>query len=130
MGRKERDIWQYGDFQTPTQLASQVCTRLRLMDVEPAAILEPTCGRGAFLVAAAEAFPDVRGIFGVEINEKYAAEAREVCGGRAKVEQGDFFQIDWPHILDREVGSWLVLGNPPWVTNSELGVLESTKSTQ
>ena len=77
-------------------------------------------------MAAAEAFPDIRGIFGVEINEKYAAEAREVCGGRAKVEQGDFFQIDWPHILDREVGSWLVLGNPPWVTNSELGVLEST----
>ena len=121
MGRKEREIWQYGDFQTPQQLAAQVCRRLRLMGIEPSAILEPTCGRGSFLVAAAEAFPDARDILGVEINERYVAEAREACGGRAKVEQGDFFQTDWSRVLDKEGGSWLVLGNPPWVTNAEPG---------
>ena len=124
-GRKERDIWQYGDFQTPQELAARVCTRLRLMGIDPSAVLEPTCGRGAFLAAAAETFPDARHILGVDINTKYVAEAREACGGRARVEQGDFFRKDWTHVLDKEMGSWLVLGNPPWVTNAELGLLRS-----
>ncbi|HBP53730.1 MAG TPA: SAM-dependent methyltransferase [Synechococcus sp. UBA8638] len=96
------------------------------MGVKPSAILEPTCGRGTFLTAAAEAFPEVRDIIGIDINAQYVAEARGVCGGRAQVEQGDFFRTDWLRILGRGVGSWLVLGNPPWVTNAELGLLNST----
>ena len=124
--RKDNPIRQYGDFQTPLALAAQVCARLRLMGIKPSAILEPTCGRGAFLLAAAEAFPDVKDILGVDINAQYVAEARGVCGGRVQVEQGDFFQTDWPRILGGGVGSWLVLGNPPWVTNAELGLLKST----
>lgn len=96
------------------------------MGVKPSAILEPTCGRGAFLTAAAEAFPDVKDIIGVDINAQYVAEARGVCGGRVQVEQGDFFRTDWPRILGKGVGNWLVLGNPPWVTNAELGLLNST----
>lgn len=124
--RKDNHVRQYGDFQTPLELAAQVCTRLRLMGVKPSAILEPTCGRGAFLRAAVEAFPEVKTIIGVDINAQYVAEARGVCGGRAQVEQGDFFRTDWPRILGRGVGNWLVLGNPPWVTNAELGLLNST----
>ena len=42
------------------------------------------------------------------------------------MEQGDFFRTDWPRILGKGEGSWLVLGNPPWVTNAELGLLNST----
>lgn len=124
--QKDNHVRQYGDFQTPPQLAAQVCARLRLMGVKPSAILEPTCGRGAFLTAAAEVFPEVGDIIGVDINAQYVAEARGVCGGRAQVEQGDFFRTNWPRILSRGVGSWLVLGNPPWVTNAELGLLNST----
>ncbi|MCY3536310.1 MAG: class I SAM-dependent methyltransferase [Cyanobacteria bacterium MAG IRC3_bin_20] len=88
--------------------------------------MEPTCGRGTFLRAAAEAFPEVRDIVGVDINAQYVPEARGVCGGRVQVEQRDFFRTDWPRILGRGEGSWLVLGNPPWVTNGELGLLNST----
>ena len=124
--RKDNHVRQYGDFQTPPELAAQVCARLRLMDVKPSAILEPTCGRGAFLRAAAEAFPEVRDIIGIDINAQYVAEARGVCGSRVQVEQGDFFRTDWPCILGKGVGNWLVLGNPPWVTNAELGLLNST----
>ena len=119
-------IRQYGDFQTPPELAAQVCVRLRLMGIKPSAILEPTCGRGAFRMAAVEAFPEVRDIIGVDINPQYVAEARGVCGDRAQVKQGDFFQTDWPRILGKGVDSWLVLGSPPWVTNAELGLLNST----
>ncbi len=96
------------------------------MGVKPSAILEPTCGRGSFLMATSAAFPGAKDILGVDINARYVAEARGICGGRARVEQGDFFRTDWPRILGRGRGDWLVLGNPPWVTNAELGLLNST----
>lgn len=125
--RKQRDVWQYGDFQTPEGLANAVCKRLVQMGVEPSAVLEPTCGRGAFLAAAVKAFEKTRTILGVDINAQYVAQARDaVCPSRASVEQGDFFQTDWERVLENDAGPWLVLGNPPWVTNAELGLLKST----
>jgi hypothetical protein len=88
--------------------------------------LEPTCGRGAFLVAAASHFPGARRILGVEVNPAYVAAAQKMVGDRAQVEVGNFFTIDWDAVLARDTGPWLVLGNPPWVTNAELGLLKST----
>ncbi|HMO77149.1 MAG TPA: class I SAM-dependent methyltransferase [Sphingopyxis sp.] len=123
-GRKQRDIWEYGDFQTPKSLAADVCTVLSRLGIEAPAVLEPTCGRGAFLVAAERAFPDLISFIGVEINPAYAEEAQ--AESRAEVRRGDFFAIDWNQILDENEGPWLILGNPPWVTNSELGLLNST----
>ena len=125
-GPKERDVWQYGDFQTPPELAQEVCRLLALRGIVPGAIVEPTCGRGAFLAAAAAAFPGVAPLLGVEINESYVEAARGLLGKAAEVELGDFFSIDWDAVLARSQGPWLVLGNPPWVTNAELGLLKST----
>jgi len=125
-GPKERDVWQYGDFQTPPELAREVCGLLARRGIRPGAIVEPTCGRGAFLGAAASAFPEVNPLLGVDINEAYVSAARDLHGASATVEQGDFFAIDWDAVLARSPGPWLVLGNPPWVTNAELGLLKST----
>lgn len=122
-GRKQRDTWEYGDFQTPKSLAGDVCAVLSHLGIEAPAVLEPTCGRGAFLGAADRAFPDLRTFVGVEINPAYATEARTET--RAEVMVGDFFAVDWNQILDKDEGPWLILGNPPWVTNSELGLLNS-----
>lgn len=124
-GRKERDVWQYGDFQTPPELARAVCAVLARRGIAPGAVVEPTCGRGAFLMAAVERFPDARRVLGVEINPAYVEEARKCAGDRARVESGDFFRIDWEAVLSGDPGPWLVLGNPPWVTNAELGLLGS-----
>ncbi|MDR1827207.1 MAG: hypothetical protein LBR29_02625 [Methylobacteriaceae bacterium] len=122
----QRDVRQYGDFQTPQELADAVCRRLVRMGLEPAAVLEPTCGRGAFLVAAERAFPGARTILGVDIDARHVAEARDsVRSRRVSVTQGDYFAMDWERILARGADPWLVLGNPPWVTNSELGRLKS-----
>lgn len=124
--RKERDVWQYGDFQTPADLAREVCALLVRRGIAPGAVVEPTCGRGAFLAAAVEHFPGARRLLGVEVNPAYVAAAREIAGDAAQVEVGDFFTIDWDAVLSSGTGSWLVLGNPPWVTNAELGLLKST----
>lgn len=124
-GRKERDVWQYGDFQTPPELAQKVCAVLVQRGIAPGAVIEPTCGRGAFLTAAVTFFQNTQGFLGFEINPAYVAEARGCLGNAAMVEQGDFFNIDWSAALSRYPKPWLVLGNPPWVTNAELGLLKS-----
>jgi len=125
-GRKTRNVWEYGDFQTPPELADKVCGVLVRRDIVPDAIVEPTCGRGAFLAAAGKHFAGIRRLLGFEINEDHANEARALAGDDAQVEIRDFFGVDWNAVLSRDPGSWLVLGNPPWVTNADLGLLNST----
>lgn len=125
-GRKDRDVWQYGDFQTPPELASEVCAVLARLGITPGAVVEPTCGQGAFLEAAVARFPEARQVLGIEIKPAYVAEAQKRLGSSARVELGDFFNIDWEAVLSQDPGPWLVVGNPPWVTNAELGLLKST----
>ena len=74
--RKTKRIAEFGDFQTPLELARIVCRILsKTRRFAPASIVEPTCGRGSFLVAAFEAFPDAERIIGLEINAEYLGEA-------------------------------------------------------
>lgn len=125
---KSRQKTEYGDFQTPIALAEAVCRLLAAEGVQPACVLEPTCGQGTFLEAAANVFSDCPRLVGREWNRAYVAEARRRLGtsvGEVDLAQGDFFQQDWPSLLRRQSGPLLVLGNPPWVTNSALGTLGS-----
>ena len=66
---------EFGDFQTPPALAREVCALLLRQGVEANIVLEPTCGLGAFLVAAAETFPNAR-LFGWDINPDYVQKAK------------------------------------------------------
>lgn len=129
-GGKERDVWQYGDFQTPPALAAAVCARLTRMGVEPRSIIEPTCGRGSFIEAALAAFPNADSLLGVDLNPVYVEEARQrvrtAGSDKARVEPGNFFVTDWDRLVEPDNGPLLVLGNPPWVTSAELGSLKST----
>lgn len=130
MARKERRQWEYGDFQTPRSLADKAISALRRLGVAPKSILEPTCGRGTFLLATADSFPETDTVVGVDINKQYLdALQQEVfsCGRLRTVQllHADFFAFDW-HALLRELPQpILIVGNPPWVTSSELGLLES-----
>lgn len=112
---------EFGDFQTPRVLADQVCARLRSLGLTPKSIVEPTCGRGSLLRSAVEMYPECSSILGVEINPEYAAEAKTVNGARIRCE--DFFQTDWIRTLGELSDPILVIGNPPWVTNSAMGRL-------
>lgn len=118
----------YGDWQTPWELADHALSRvLSTMHAPPRTVIEPTCGKGAFLVAAARRLPEAE-VIGYEINRAYAelaASRLEAEGVKGRVRHADFFSIDW----DREVAELrapvLVIGNPPWVTSADLGAMGS-----
>jgi hypothetical protein len=114
-----------GDWQTPLALAERVVERVaRETFRAPRAVLEPTCGEGAFLVAAAARFPGAR-LFGYELDARRAATARtRLDPERGDVAVRDFFGVDWVRELAAIDGDpVLVVGNPPWVTNARQGVL-------
>lgn len=110
---------EFGDFQTPLLLAEQ-CLRVAGMPSD-ARVLEPTCGVGGFLRAAALLAPETERV-GIEIQPEYAEKASR--WGRVSV--GNVFLTD----LSKEVhwessGPLHVIGNPPWVTSAELNRMDS-----
>ena len=111
-----------GDFQTPLELARGVVRAVAETGVRPRAVLEPTCGKGAFLLAAREVFPRAR-LVGFDVNAEYVAEARRALGASARVEEADFFGVDWAAVLSELPAPVLVLGNPPWVTSATVSKL-------
>lgn len=113
---------EFGDFQTPLTLARAVCRRLAADGAHPDAIIEPTCGDGAFLRAAAEQWPASRRI-GYEIDAAHRRNAVAACP-EAEIRAGDAFALDWPAIFAETRGRLLVLGNPPWVTSAGVGALD------
>lgn len=115
---------QFGDFQTPASLAESLCELLVEEGISADAILEPTCGRGSFLLAAARHYPRARGR-GLEINPEYVALSRHAIeeaglGGRVEVHEADFFTVDVANQLSEQADELLIIGNPPWVTKAAM----------
>jgi hypothetical protein len=113
---------EFGDFQTPVELAREVCALLVRQTVNADLVVEPTCGVGAFLVAAAEIFPKAR-LYGWDINRSYVEQTERAlaeagASARATIGQQDFFSHDWQKELSGIRGRLLILGNLPWVTNA------------
>lgn len=119
---------EFGDFQTPSRLAHAVCDLLGRIGCSPASVLEPTCGKGAFLRASLRAFPDVAMVRGFDCNPEYVEASRRAVADcpHARVEWGDFFTIEWEDVLSELCDPLLVIGNPPWVTNAAVGSLGGT----
>src|ERR1700691_1994399 len=118
---------EYGDWQTPAELAERALTCvLRSMMTPPRAVVEPTCGEGAFLVAAAHQLPEAE-LAGYEINKRYVdVTASKLRGARQTVRQADFFSVDWEREVSELGKPILVIGNPPWVTSADLGAMGSS----
>ena len=129
---------EYGDFQTNKQLAKSICDLLKNRNLNPQILLEPTCGKGSFILSAIKTFPSLQQIFAIEIQEKYLwhlkfelleyflknpnANKPQINLYHCSVFDFDFKQVK-NQINNREL---LVIGNPPWVTNSTLSTLNST----
>lgn len=116
---------EYGDFQTPLELAQKVCQKLVELGVKPDVIVEPTCGVGNFVEAASSSFPSAHKIIGIEINSNYLEvlerKSQFLHDERIEIKYGDFFRFDWSSLISQLQEETLVLGNFPWVTNSQQG---------
>ena len=128
---------EYGDFQTNRQLAESICSHLFNKNISPKILLEPTCGKGNFILSAIKTFDSLQQVFGIEIQEKYLWHLKfelleyflnnsttnrpQINLYHCSVFDFDFKQIK-SQINNREL---LVIGNPPWVTNATLSTLNS-----
>lgn len=103
------------------QLASAHVPRDRAL-----AIVDPSCGAGAFLFAARRFFPRAR-LFGLELSEAVAAQCRRRIPA-ATVMAGDALRGDLPRLLEKlPPGAYeLWLGNPPY--NGTSSVLQDSRA--
>ncbi len=130
MATKTKEIWEFGDFQTPNDLCVQIVSMLHRSITAPASIIEPTCGKGSLLLNAVTIYPDTQRIIGVDINLNYLKDLRARIyddGIRCDIEiiHSDFFDTNWEALISTLPQPILLIGNPPWVTSAELSTLNS-----
>lgn len=133
MNEKARQKKEFGDYQTPDHLASMVCQKLKKLNISADIIIEPTCGKGSFIIAAHDVYSNAN-IIGYEINPDYIEIINERISNlkthSIEINLADFFTTDWSKITESFTKKLLVLGNLPWVTNSTQGSLQSTNIPQ
>lgn len=115
---------EFGDYQTPVDFAERVCRYLKdFRQIRPSAVVEPTCGVGAFLKSSLSF--DADEYYGIDINPEYCDVCREtIKDGRVMIIHSDFFSFSSKALI-KDKRQVLVIGNPPWVTNSSLSALGS-----
>lgn len=109
---------EFGDYQTPIEFCCKVCDYIDKQGWANSvkAILEPTCGVGNFLLAASITFRCDR-LFGIEINNDYARISKDRVSS-AVIEVKNIFDVNTKELCGTD--DVLVIGNPPWATNSKL----------
>lgn len=109
---------EFGDYQTPLDFCYKVCDYIKEngLATSTRAILEPTCGIGNFLIAASNTFGHTK-LVGIEINPEYANTAKvEVPSALVRID--NIFNVTTKDLCGE--ASVLIIGNPPWATNSKL----------
>lgn len=125
----------FGDYQTPLPLVMAVLERLYDSGKTWSRVLEPTCGRGNFIEGLLKLPIPPCEIQGIEVQQQYFPTVRRMAASssltKVVVKHANIFDLNIGHDLQWGTsGSLLVIGNPPWITNAELGVLESTNLPQ
>lgn len=130
---------EYGDYQTNSELALKsvdyikTCFNIESFEF----ILEPTCGKGSFIAAALTKLSGIKRIVGVEIFQPYIWETKfkilefflkKPNSSKPSIEiiHANVFGFDFKNLSEETKKlHTLVIGNPPWVTNSELSSIDS-----
>ncbi|MCB0541270.1 MAG: hypothetical protein KDE33_27425, partial [Bacteroidetes bacterium] len=138
----EPDRREYGDFQTNQILAQKVVDYTFSKSSDFEFVLEPTCGKGNFLLAAIKKSKKLKKVVGVEIYQPYVWETKfKILEYFISVKENTKPEIDIIHANAFEFSyedlakstqnlKTLIIGNPPWVTNSELGSIDSKNLPQ
>jgi hypothetical protein len=135
---KKKSIKDFGDFQTPDILTDRICKFLSQSGFNPTILIEPTCGEGNFVISALKHFSNLKHIFALDIQSKYEwifkiklANFQFTQSDKVTIHffKQDIFNANLNQLVIKKLGeensNILVLGNPPWVTNTELSKLES-----
>jgi hypothetical protein len=122
---------EFGDFQTPPALANRVVKLLASRGIAPRTVMEPTCGLGSFVEASLLGFREPAAVVAYDLNPDYVQKAarlnrRSSTAGRLTCQVANFFVQNWTATLESLPEPILIIGNPPWVTASELGALGSS----
>ena len=124
-GKKE-----FGDYQTPKLFANKVCELLsKKYAITPQIVIEPTCGIGNFLQETLRF--NAKLYYGIEINGEYCSYCREKFAdlSNVKILNENIFEFNIQDIVS-STEETLIIGNPPWITNSELSKNNSTNLPQ
>lgn len=120
-----------GDFQTPPLLVEKVMQCLMADGKHWSRMLEPTCGEGNFIQGALNASHPPAEVQGLEIQESHVEEAtRKIINVSYdySIKQANVFDFDFSTLSWSTESPLLVVGNPPWATNSGLGALSSSNT--
>lgn len=114
---------EYGDYQTPSDFAGQVCSFLKYQKrISPQSVIEPTCGVGNFLKASM--IFDADRYYGIEIRHDYCDICRSrISDRRVRIIESDVYDYDIKRLTGAD--RVLAIGNPPWVTSSDLSSMGS-----
>ena len=135
---KDIDRKEFGDFQTNLDLANKVALHLANCDISPEIIIEPTSGQGNFILASLSNFKTVKKIFAIEIFKPYVWQSKfniidyylsnpNSHKPEITIFHNNIFDFNINKISKEFSNSnLLIIGNPPWVTNSKLGSISST----
>ena len=115
---------EYGDYQTPIDFAVKVCLYLKNQRrIAPSAVVEPTCGVGNFLKGSL--IFKATEYYGIELNKRYCEICRDnLHGENITIIHANFFSFSTRKLV-KDSSQILVIGNPPWVTNSTLSMIQS-----
>ena len=114
---------EFGDYQTPIEFATKICDYIKnKLGENPSVIIEPTCGIGNFIKSSLVVFDNVDSVKGIEINFEYI----DICkknndfDDRLDIYNDNFFTFDTRQFQNITDDNTLIIGNPPWATNSNL----------
>ena len=111
---------EFGDYQTPPEFCEIICNYLKnRLKINPDIIVEPTCGIGNFLTASLKLFSPEH-LYGIEINPSNLNQIPNYPN--LKLINEDIFKYKFNI---KENKNFLIIGNPPWVTNTDLSKLNS-----
>ncbi|MBO7719275.1 MAG: hypothetical protein J6S29_03880 [Methanosphaera sp.] len=128
VNEKEDDVTnnskkEYGDYQTPQYFADNIVKYVKeKMGYEPDLIIEPTCGVGNF-IRACRKYYSAAPIVGIDINGEYLDEIEAI--NNLQLYHGNIFDFDFNMLKEDSDTKYLIIGNPPWVTNTRLSKYES-----
>ena len=113
---------EYGDYQTPIEFCEKIINIIKNY-TNPNIVFEPTFGLGNFLKISINEFNKTKYFFGNEINNNYYNTFKnEIQISKLQLFNENIFTFNHNKIKTKidNKDEILIIGNPPWVTNSQL----------